>query len=196
MSETEFNTLCEHSVTTMWQELVLGHALLLEKLLADSKLSKGARGVFAGAEVMRNVPLMIGLKPHISFSKAEIATWPTKQWNSWLRIWAILCACGTAKLAGSLFLSKMAHERPDLYMVTVSPGGMATAFLDDVGSMRFMARNLEPPMGALGGFHPIQWAPGAKWMQSLRTMPFAQSFHRVPCSARHSASGTLAPPGL
>ena len=160
VSESEFNTLCEHGVTTMWQVLVLGHALILEKLLADSKLSKGAHVVFAGAEVMRNVPLMIGLKPHISSSKAKIATWPTKQWNSWLRIRAILGSYGTAKLVGSLLLSKVARERPELYMITVSPGGMATAFLDDLGPMRCMARNLEPLMSAIGGFHPI--SVGAK----------------------------------
>jgi len=45
-------------------------------------------------------------------------------------------------------------------MVTVSPGGMATAFLDDVAPMRYMARNLEPLLSALGGFHPT--SVGAK----------------------------------
>ena len=77
--------------------------------------------VFAGSEGIRQVPLIMGLKPRISFNKAEIAARPTKQWKSWLRIRAMLGAYGTGKLASSLFMSKLARERPELYMVTVSP---------------------------------------------------------------------------
>ena len=173
MSETEFNTLCEHSVTTMWQELVLGHALLLEKLLADSKLSKGARVVFAGAEAIRNVPLMIGLQPHISFSKAVIATWPTKQWNSWLRIRAILGAYGTAKRAGSLFLSTVARERPNLYMVTVSLAAWQPHFLMTLGRCALWRATSSP-----------RWAPSVAFIPSSGRQALSGCNHFGRCLSR------------
>jgi hypothetical protein len=52
------------------------------------------------------------------------------------------------------------QSKQDLYEVTVSPGGMATAFVDDIRPMRFMVLKLGPLMSALGGFHPV--AVGAK----------------------------------
>lgn len=161
MDEHRFNAIAANGVTQAWQELVMGHLFLLEKLLADGKLLRCARVVFAGTEAIRPVTMMTGLLPHISFHKGDIAGMPTKVWTSCLRIRAMMGAMGTAKLAGALFMSKLAREHPELYIVTVSPGGIQTDYADGLAQpVRFLLQHLGGVMLALGGFHDV--SVGAK----------------------------------
>ena len=161
MDERSFNAHMKNGVTQAWQELVMGHLFLTEKLLADGKLARGARVVLAGTEGIRPVTMMTGFIPHIAFRKADIAAMPSRVWTSCMRIRAMMGAYGTAKLAGSLFMSKLAREHPELYIVTVSPGGMQSEFANGLAQpVRFLLQHLGGVMESLGAMHPT--SVGAK----------------------------------
>jgi NAD(P)-dependent dehydrogenase (short-subunit alcohol dehydrogenase family) len=112
----------------------LGHAVLIDGLLAAGKLPAGSRVVYSATEGVRPVLTFAGLLPTAltghCFFDPEAAM--TREHCDWL-----CCKCGArahlatyarSKLAAGLHFAQMATERPEVHWLVASPGGSATGF--------------------------------------------------------------------
>jgi len=107
-------------VTTQFATNVLGHAVLLEGLLAENRLGEVA--VFVGSEAVVGVPKLGMKRPSfVSHAPDELAS--------------VMCGCffagkkadfnlafAQAKYLGALWIGHLARQYPDLRFLTVSPG--------------------------------------------------------------------------
>lgn len=101
-----------------------GHALMLEGLLKQGKLASKARCVYSGSEIASGVPGMnptpVFEAPYVDAVTSHInATFVHDQYEKDNRLFTY----GYAKAVGALYISALARENPDMYMVSVSPGG-------------------------------------------------------------------------
>jgi len=116
----------ENGVTTCFAQNVLGHAVLLEGLIAASKLNTGARVVFSGSEgalgmvlgpVTISAPVFAskdadGVDMHLTGAPGEGGK-PFKQDED---------VYASAKGIGALYIGAMARKHPKYHFATVSPG--------------------------------------------------------------------------
>jgi NAD(P)-dependent dehydrogenase (short-subunit alcohol dehydrogenase family) len=143
--------------TVMYQEMVLGHSIIITSLLADGKIKKGGRVVFSGSEATRNVWLFSGFQPFVFYKHDLIKEYPLKPPGGCISVRAELNAYGNAKLAGTLFLTKLAKENPDIYFVTVSPGGVKTTIYDGFAQpMRCLIQNCAPIFECVNAIHRVE----------------------------------------
>ena len=106
-------------VTQMLAVNLLGHTVLLERLLKSDKLTKAA--LFSGSEAARGVPKFGLRKPRLnSYSVDELESvcngtfFPGKM--------NFMIAYQYVKFLGALYMSSMARRYPELRLMTVSPG--------------------------------------------------------------------------
>jgi hypothetical protein len=150
-------TLTADGATEVFASNVLGHAALLEQLIATDALPGSA--VLVGSEAARGVP-KLRMKPptFAEHSVAEFASVIDGSFFAGRKIDAVL-AYGQAKYLGALWMSELARRHPELRLLTVSPGNTAgTDVFRDLGTFLtpLMNRVLMPrvfPM--LGLAHPI-----------------------------------------
>ncbi len=112
--------LTADGVTTVFATNVLGHAILLEGLLAEGRLGEVA--VFVGSEAVAGVPKLGMKRPSfVSTSADELATVIDGSYFA-SRKPDFNLAFAQAKYIGALWMASLARQHPDRRFITVSPG--------------------------------------------------------------------------
>jgi NAD(P)-dependent dehydrogenase (short-subunit alcohol dehydrogenase family) len=139
--------LTADGATYMFASNVLGHAALLERLLADDRLGEVA--VFAGSESARGVPKLRMKRPSfVSTSADELATVIDGSYFAGRKADRNL-AYGQVKYVGALWMAYLARQHPDRRFITVSPGNTSgTEGPNDLSlPLRLAARYVMPHLG-------------------------------------------------
>jgi NAD(P)-dependent dehydrogenase (short-subunit alcohol dehydrogenase family) len=150
-------TLTADGVTEVFAANVLGHAALLERLIAAGALTGSA--VLVGSEAARGVP-KLGL-PRPAFAEHSVDEFASVIDGSFYagRKDDAGRAYGHVKYLGALWMSELARRNPQLRLVTVSPGNTAgTDVFRDLGKMvtPLMNRILMPyVLPRFGLAHPL-----------------------------------------
>jgi len=136
--------LTSHGVTTVFAVNLLGHAVLLDTLLAEDRLGEVA--VYAGSEAARGVPKFGMKRPSFASTSAdELATVINGSYFTGRKLDRNL-AHGQVKYIAALWMAYLARQYPDRRFVTVSPGNTAgTDGPNDLGlPLRLAARYVMP----------------------------------------------------
>jgi NAD(P)-dependent dehydrogenase (short-subunit alcohol dehydrogenase family) len=139
--------LTPDGVTYVFASNVLGHAVLLEALLAEDRLGEVA--VFAGSESARGVPKLRMKRPSfVSTSADELATVIDGSYFADRKTDRNL-AYGQVKYIGALWMAYLARQHPDRRFITVSPGNTSgTDGPNGLGlPLRLAARYVMPALG-------------------------------------------------
>ncbi len=139
--------LTADGVTTVFASNVLGHAVLLEALLAEDRLGEVA--VFAGSEAARGVPKLRMKRPSfVSTSADELATVIDGSYFA-DRKTDLTLAFGQVKYIGALWMAYLARQHPDRRFITVSPGNTTgTQAPNDLKlPLRIAAKYVMPHLG-------------------------------------------------
>jgi NAD(P)-dependent dehydrogenase (short-subunit alcohol dehydrogenase family) len=139
--------LTADGATYVFASNVLGHAVLLEALLAEDRLGEVA--VFAGSESARGVPKLRMKRPSfVSTSADELATVIDGSYFADRKTDRNL-AYGQVKYIGALWMAYLARQHPDRRLITVSPGNTSgTEGPNDLGlPLRLAARYVMPYLG-------------------------------------------------
>jgi len=139
--------LTADGATYVFASNVLGHAVLLEGLLAEDRLGEVA--VFAGSESARGVPKMRMKRPSfVSTSADELATVIDGSYFAGSKTDRAL-AYGQVKYIGALWMAYLARQYPDRRFITMSPGN--TSGTDGPNGLalplRLAARYVMPALG-------------------------------------------------
>jgi NAD(P)-dependent dehydrogenase (short-subunit alcohol dehydrogenase family) len=123
--------------TMLFATNVLGHAVLVEELLKENKLTGVA--VYAGSEAARGLKKMGMKRPTLKTSSVdEFKTIiDGSYWNNKV---VSMEAYGPVKYVGNLWISALARKHPEIRFVTMSPGGTSgTEVMNDLPPfMRYM----------------------------------------------------------
>jgi NAD(P)-dependent dehydrogenase (short-subunit alcohol dehydrogenase family) len=139
--------LTADGATKLFATNVLGHAVLLEGLLTQNRLTEVA--VFAASEAARGIPKLGFKRPtFVSTSADELATvidgsyFADKKYDRNL-------AFGQVKYIGALWMAHLARQYPDLRFVSVSPGNTTgtEAAAGAAPPLRFIAKHIMPHLG-------------------------------------------------
>jgi NAD(P)-dependent dehydrogenase (short-subunit alcohol dehydrogenase family) len=139
--------LTADGATYMFASNVLGHAALLEGLLADDRLGEVA--VFAGSESARGVPKLRMKRPSfVSTSTDELATVIDGSYFADRKAERNL-AYGQVKYIGALWMAYLARQHPNRRFITVSPGNTSgTEGPNDLAlPLRLAAKYVMPHLG-------------------------------------------------
>jgi NAD(P)-dependent dehydrogenase (short-subunit alcohol dehydrogenase family) len=113
--------LTRDGVSYIFAQNVLGHAALLEGMLASGKLTKAA--LYLGSEGARGVPKMGIKRPALPTSSveefADIATGAAYR-DKKLDVFSVY---GAVKYVGVLWMANVARQYPGIRLLSVSPGG-------------------------------------------------------------------------
>jgi NAD(P)-dependent dehydrogenase (short-subunit alcohol dehydrogenase family) len=149
--------LTADGVTTVFATNVLGHAVLLEALLAEDRLGEVA--VFAGSEAARGVPKLRMKRPSfVSTSADELATVIDGSYFA-DRKTDLNLAFGQVKYIAALWMAYLARRHPGRRLITVSPGSTSgTQGPNDFKlPLRLAAKYVLPTVGpALGISHKLE----------------------------------------
>ena len=143
-------------VTDIFASNVLGHVVLLEKLIATGALTTA---VLVGSESARGIP-KLGVKRPVftDHSVAEFASVIDGSFNEGAKAPAILIYA-QVKYLGALWMSDLARRHPDLRLLTVSPGNTSgtEAFRDMPLIVRTLLDKVLMPIAfpPLGLSHPV-----------------------------------------
>ena len=173
-------SLSDHGVTLVFQNTTLGNVELLEGLLAAKKLSPvGARVVYSGTELTRPVRLFTGLQPSMDCERGKIAGYFATPPSACcpVPIRSLLGIYQTNKLIGGLWLSALAKERPDVYFVTVSPGGVGTTdiYNDMPQPLPCLMKNCLCVFACLRAVHTVE-VGAARYVQAISNPKFKDAF--------------------
>ena len=139
--------LTADGVTTVFATNVLGHVVLLERLLAEDRL--GEIALFAGSEAVRGVPKLRMKGPSfVSTSADELASvMDGSYWASHKPDFNL--AFGQAKYIGALWMGYLARQHPERRFITVSPGNTTGTQAASGLSlpMRIAAKYVMPTLG-------------------------------------------------
>ncbi|WP_344672244.1 SDR family NAD(P)-dependent oxidoreductase [Catenulispora yoronensis] len=139
--------LTADGVSTVFATNVLGHAVLLEGLLAEGRLGEVA--VLAGSEAARGLPKLRMERPSfVSTSADELATVIDGSYFTGRKADFNL-AFGQAKYIGALWMAYLARHHPDRRFITVSPGATTgTQAANDIAlPLRIAAKYVMPALG-------------------------------------------------
>jgi NAD(P)-dependent dehydrogenase (short-subunit alcohol dehydrogenase family) len=139
--------LTADGVTTLFATNVLGHAVLLEGLLAENRLSEVA--VFAASEAARGIPKLGFKRPtFVSTSTDELTTVIDGSYFG-DRKYDRNLAFGQVKYIGALWMAHLARQYRDLRFITVSPGNTTgtEAASGAAPPLRFVAKHVMPHLG-------------------------------------------------
>ncbi|MDX2470102.1 MAG: SDR family NAD(P)-dependent oxidoreductase [SAR324 cluster bacterium] len=160
MGGKSFSSLTKYGVTEQFSTNVLGHALLLDEIIAAKKLTKVA--IYAGSEAARGVVKMNLKRPKLKESSVADfisicdGTHGPKTNDP-------LVPYGPVKYVAAHWMASMARKHPELRIVTVSPGSTSGT---DVGGdlapfMKFAFTVVGPKLLPLFGLmHEVE--KGAK----------------------------------
>src|SRR5208282_1720436 len=139
---------------TLFATNVLGHAVLVEGLLAKGRLGEVA--VLAGSEAARGIPktslftamLKMNRPSFMSTSADELATVIDGSYFDGRKFEPNL-AFGQVKYIGALWMAHLARQYPDLRFITVSPGNTTgtEAAAGAAPPLRFAAKHIMPHIG-------------------------------------------------
>lgn len=145
-------------VTEIVATNLLGHAVLLDELLRRDLLRRSV--VLAGSEAARGVPQMRIERPRLADGSVEEFTAVLDGSRLRKDKAGMNAGYAWAKLVAALWLSHMARARPDLRMVTMSPGGTSGTAAADVYPQpaRFLVKHVVMPylMPAFGMAHGLE----------------------------------------
>lgn len=131
--------------TTIFASNVLGHAAMLEGLIAAGLLTSTA--VLTGSEAARGVPKLRIKRP--TFAARSVEEFASVIDGSFFRgrKLDLMLAYGQVKYLGALWMSAVARRHPDLRILTVSPGNTSgTDALRDLPAVpRVMMRHIVMP---------------------------------------------------
>ncbi len=167
--------LTRDGVTDIFASNVLGHAALLEELIASRQLTQTA--VYLGSEAARGFPQLGMKRPALRTSSVQdfvdVITgkdFAGKKFNSAL-------AYGEVKYIAALWMADQARKHPDLRLLTVSPGntqGTQIASSMPAPVRVLMQRIMMPIVAPLLGFaHSLE--TGAGRIVAALTEPYFQS---------------------
>lgn len=145
--------------TQLFATNVLGHALMLDEIVAAKKLTKVA--LYAAAEAARGLPAMGVKRPDLVSSSAdEFASLIDGSFFG--PKMDTMKAFAHAKYMASLWLSSAARQYPHLRLVSISPGGSAGSEMSDIPwPLRLMLKHIfQPVMKLFGKYHDLE--TGAK----------------------------------
>jgi NAD(P)-dependent dehydrogenase (short-subunit alcohol dehydrogenase family) len=150
--------LTPDGVTEIFASNVLGHAALLEQLIATNALTGSA--VLVGSEAARGVPKLGLARPAFAdHSVDEFASVIDGSFYSGRKVDAGR-AYGHVKYLGALWISELARRNPQIRLLTVSPGNTAgTDVFRDLGKVvtPLMNRILMPYiLPRFGLAHPLE----------------------------------------
>lgn len=114
--------LTDDGVTEVFASNVLGHVVLLEQLIARNGVRSA---VLVGSEAARGVPKL--RLPRPAFTNYSVDEFSSVIDGSYFAPGKVdgSLAYGQAKYLGALWIADLARRRPDLKLVTVSPGNTA-----------------------------------------------------------------------
>jgi NAD(P)-dependent dehydrogenase (short-subunit alcohol dehydrogenase family) len=110
----------------------LGHAKLVDGLIAAGKIGGGARVIYIGTELTRSLYGMCGMAPYIcSFTEKDLdsAIHDDVSCNC-MPVRSQIDNYSRAKIVGTLWASNMALKHPEIYFATTSPGAVVTNIFD------------------------------------------------------------------
>jgi NAD(P)-dependent dehydrogenase (short-subunit alcohol dehydrogenase family) len=152
--------------TQLFAVNVLGHALLVDELIAAGKLKKVA--VYAGSEAMRGVR-QVRIK-RLTFETSSSDEFASVIDGSWLGgAYTAMAAYAASKYVAALWIGSMARRHPSIRFVTMSPGGTSgTAAPDGMqGFQRIFVKYFgKPLMVALGMMHNVETG-AARYVNAL-----------------------------
>lgn len=124
---------------------VLGHALLVDELIAAGKLTKVA--VYAGSEASRGVDKLRMKRP--TFATSSVDELSSVIDGSWLEgTHTAMAAYAASQYVAALWVGSMARQHPSIRFVTMSPGGTSgTAGTDGMqGILRLFMKVVGIPL--------------------------------------------------
>jgi len=107
----------------------MGHAVLVDGLLAAGKIPKGSRVVFVGSEVSRSVMSFVPMLPNYygNFKEKDIDWAIGKDYDGICNCVPIRRQMGdykNAKIIGHMHFAHLAKEHPEIHVMSVSPGAV------------------------------------------------------------------------
>ncbi|MBW2397334.1 MAG: SDR family NAD(P)-dependent oxidoreductase [Deltaproteobacteria bacterium] len=152
--------------TQLFAANVLGHALLVDELIAAGKLEKVA--VYSGSEAMRGVR-QVRIK-RLTFETSSSDEFASIIDGSWLGgAYTAMAAYAASKYVAALWIASMARRHPSIRFVTMSPGGTSgTAAADGMqGFQRILVKYIgKPLMVALRMMHNVETG-AARYVNAL-----------------------------
>lgn len=139
--------LTADGATKLFATNVLGHAVLLEGLLTENRLSEVA--VFVASEAARGIPKLGFKRPtFVSTSTDELANVIDGSYFA-DRKYDRNLAFGQVKYIGALWMAHLARQYRDLRFITVSPGNTTgtEAAAGAAAPLRFAAKHIMPHLG-------------------------------------------------
>lgn len=152
---TNFMENADRGTTKIFSVNILGHALLLESLLDQGKLT--SVGIFVGTEVSRGVKGM-AKRPKLNTGSVEEFMSIAKG-SFWKKtISDPMIPYGYVKLLGVLWMSSLARKYPNVRLISMSPGGTAgTAGANDVSPLkRLFLKSVFEISVLLGKMHRVE----------------------------------------
>lgn len=119
MGGKNFDSKTANGVTQQFAVNVLGHVVMAEELLKAKKLTKV--GIFAGSEAARGFPKMGIKRPNLKTSSVEEFI-SIIDGSFFPKTKDPLVPYGAVKYVGTLWMSSLARQYPNVRLVTVSPG--------------------------------------------------------------------------
>ena len=158
--------MTEAGATHMFAMNVLGHALLVDELIAASKLKNVA--IIAGSAASRGEPKVRLKAPTFETSSAdELASVVDGSWLEGKH--TAMAAYAASKYVAALWIGSMARRHPSIRFVTMCPGG--TTGTNGADSMQGLQRIFvkyigKPLMVAFGMMHNVE-AGAARYINAL-----------------------------
>lgn len=173
----------------------LGHAKLVEGLIAAGKIGSGSRVIYIGSELTRSMYGMTGVQPCLwSFTEKDID--PAMHDD-------VPCNCfpvrsqidnyGRSKIVGTLWTTDMARRHPNIYFATTSPGAVVTNIFDgaffpinQIAAVKCGSCSLAECLFIGAGIAHSKQAAGARYKSALLDDDFTTKFKTgsVPLSGK------------
>ena len=173
--------LTQHGVTRNFAMNVLGHAVLVEGLLAAKKIVTGGRVIYSHSETTRSVWLFAGFQPFVRLYKEEIeasiAAPPTRG-SLGIGARQRMNTYANSKLIGGLWIAQLALEHPQIYFASVSPGGCATDVYQSAPQpfpLLMAFPTVVATFTALGAVHPVAMA-AKRYVDAVTDAAFPTKF--------------------
>lgn len=119
---------------------VLGNSIFSDNLVKAGKIQADGRIIYVGSEVSRAVWSFTGLLPNYCWMTESDIEWAiSTNYNADCGPLQTCCCLPVrqqlgdyknAKIIGQLYYAGFAIERPDIYTITISPGGVLGSFAD------------------------------------------------------------------
>ena len=174
--------LTAHGVTQSFAANVLGHAVLLEGLLAANKIRDGARVIYSHSEATRAIWLFTGFQPPVRLYKEEMEASmarPPTRGAFGIPARQRMNTYANSKLIGGLFFAALAKEHPEVYFASVSPGGCGETSVYQSAPQPFpFLMGLKPvvaAMEALGACHSVA-AAARRYVAAVNEASFPRRF--------------------